>query len=142
MPLDAVCIHALAAELQERIAEGRIDKVQQPERDLLLLSLRAKGENLRLLLAAGTGNARVHVTRAGFENPPEAPMFCMLLRKHLVGARITAVTRPQRKRYSGGGGRPHHRLYAPGGVRRGRPAPSAARELLPHAPRPGEAPLL
>ena len=69
MPLDAVCIHALAAELQERIAEGRIDKVQQPERDLLLLSLRAKGENLRLLLAAGTGNARVHVTRASFENP-------------------------------------------------------------------------
>ncbi len=98
MPLDAVCIHALAAELQERIAEGRIDKVQQPERDLLLLSLRAKGENLRLLLAAGTGNARVHVTRAGFENPPEAPMFCMLLRKHLVGARITAVTQPDWER--------------------------------------------
>ena len=98
MPLDAVCIHALAAELQERIAEGRIDKVQQPERDLLLLSLRAKGENLRLLLAAGTGNARVHVTRASFENPPEAPMFCMLLRKHLVGARITAVTQPDWER--------------------------------------------
>ncbi len=98
MPLDAVCIHALAAELQERITDGRIDKVQQPERDLLLLSLRAKGKNLRLLLAAGTGNARAHLTEASYENPAEAPMFCMLLRKHLVGARIVSVTQPDWER--------------------------------------------
>lgn len=98
MPLDAVCIHALANELEERIAGGRIDKVQQPERDMLLLSLRAKGENLRLLLAAGTGNARVHITRAAYENPAEAPMFCMLLRKHLVGARIVSITQPDWER--------------------------------------------
>ena len=98
MPLDAVCIHALAAELQESLAGGRIDKVQQPERDLLLLSLRAGGKNLRLLLAAGSGNARVHVTEASYENPAEAPMFCMLLRKHLVGARIVSVTHPDWER--------------------------------------------
>ena len=98
MPLDAVCIHFLGRELNERLAGGRIDKVQQPERDMLLLSLRAKGENLRLLLAAGTGNARVHITKASYENPAEPPMFCMLLRKHLTGARIVSITQPDWER--------------------------------------------
>ena len=98
MPLDAVCIHALAAELEDRLAGGRIDKVQQPEKDLLLLTLRARGENLRLLLSAGTGSARAHVTGASYENPQEAPMFCMLLRKHLVGARILSVRQPDWER--------------------------------------------
>ena len=98
MPLDAVCIHALALELDERLSGGRIDKVQQPERDMLLLSVRAKGENLRLLLSAGTGTARVHVTAAAYENPAEAPMFCMLLRKHLVGARIVSLRQPDWER--------------------------------------------
>ncbi len=98
MPLDAVCIAALAGELKDRLEGGRIDKVQQPERDLLLLSVRAKGENLCLLLSAGTGSARIHVTRASYENPKEAPMFCMLLRKHLVGARILSVRQPDWER--------------------------------------------
>ena len=98
MPLDAIYLSALTAELKEKLAGGRIDKVQQPERDMLLLSLRAKGENLRLLLAAGTGNARVHLTESSFENPAEPPMFCMLLRKHLVGAHISAVYQPDYER--------------------------------------------
>ena len=98
MPLDAIYLSALTAELKDKLVGGRIDKVQQPERDMLLLSLRAKGENLRLLLAAGTGNARVHLTESSFENPAEPPMFCMLLRKHLVGARITAIYQPDYER--------------------------------------------
>ena len=98
MPLDAIYLSALTAELKEKLEGGRIDKVQQPERDMLLLSLRAKGENLRLLLAAGTGNARVHLTESSFENPAEPPMFCMLLRKHLVGAHISAVYQPDYER--------------------------------------------
>ena len=98
MPLDAIYLSALTAELKDKLVGGRIDKVQQPERDMLLLSLRAKGENLRLLLAAGTGNARVHLTESSFENPAAPPMFCMLLRKHLVGARITAIYHPDYER--------------------------------------------
>lgn len=98
MPLDAVTVSALARELADKIEGGRIDKIQQPEKDMLLISLRAKGENLRLVLAAGTGNARVHLTRGAFENPAEPPMFCMLLRKHLVGARIVSVTQPNFER--------------------------------------------
>ena len=98
MPLDAVTIGALTRELNDRITGGKIDKVQQPERDMLIVSLRAKGENLRLLMAAGTGNARVHITSGSFENPAEPPMFCMLMRKHLIGARIISVEQPKLER--------------------------------------------
>ena len=98
MPLDAICIAGLCAELEQKIVGGRIDKVQQPERDMLLISLRANGKNRRLLIAAGTGNARVHLTEASFENPAEPPMFCMLLRKHLVGAHIVSIYQPQHER--------------------------------------------
>ena len=98
MPLDAICLSALTSELSEKLTGGRIDKVQQPERDMLLISLRSKGENLRLLISAGTGSARVHLTKASFENPAEPPMFCMLMRKHLVGARIVSVSQPEGER--------------------------------------------
>lgn len=98
MPLDAVFLRALTAELSDKIEGGRIDKIQQPERDMLLVSLRAKGENHKLLMAAGTGNARVHLTEASFENPAEPPMFCMLMRKHLIGAHIVSVSQPSLER--------------------------------------------
>ena len=98
MPLDAICLSALTGELSEKLAGAKIDKIQQPERDMILLALRGRGENLRLLIAAGTGNARVHLTKSAFENPAEPPMFCMLLRKHLTGARILSVTQPKFER--------------------------------------------
>ena len=98
MPLDAICLSALTGELSEKLPGAKIDKIQQPERDMILFSLRGNGENLRLLIAAGTGNARVHLTKSAFENPAEPPMFCMLLRKHLIGARILSVTQPKYER--------------------------------------------
>ncbi len=98
MPLDAICLSALTRELRERLVGAKIDKIQMPERDMVLLSLRGMGENLRLLIAAGTGNARVHLTGSSFENPAQPPMFCMLLRKHLIGARIVSVTQPAYER--------------------------------------------
>ena len=98
MPLDAICLSALTGELSETLAGAKIDRIQQPERDMILLSLRGRGENLRLLIAAGTGNARVHLTKSAFENPAEPPMFCMLLRKYLTGARILSVSQPKFER--------------------------------------------
>ncbi|MGN1002344.1 MAG: NFACT family protein [Oscillospiraceae bacterium] len=98
MPLDSVTLSALADELRGRIEGGKIDKVQQPERDTVLLSIRGRQRNFRLALCGGVGNARVHITHADYENPAQPPMFCMLLRKHLVGARIAALTQPQRER--------------------------------------------
>ncbi len=98
MPLDSVTVSALASELRGRITGAKIDKVQQPERDTLILSLHGPGGSAKLALCGGVGNARAHLTEASYENPERPPMFCMLLRKHLCGARITALEQPERER--------------------------------------------
>ena len=98
MPLDSITLSALAQELRSSVVGAKIDKVQQPERDTVVLSLRGQGGNVRLLLCGGVGNARVHLTQTPYENPASPPMFCMLLRKHLVGARISALSQPERER--------------------------------------------
>jgi predicted ribosome quality control (RQC) complex YloA/Tae2 family protein len=97
MPLDAVCLTALKNELAEEIGQMIIDKIQQPERDVLLFSLRGN-KTIRLLISAGSGNARLHVTESAFENPSAPPMFCMLLRKHLAGAVIREIRQPPLER--------------------------------------------
>ena len=88
MPLDAICLRALTNELKGQLLGARIDKVQQPARDQIVLLLRG---NLRLLLNAGPNQPRVQLTEVLRENPAEPPMLCMLLRKHLVGGRITGI---------------------------------------------------
>ena len=88
MPLDAICLRALTNELKGQLLGARIDKVQQPARDQIVLLLRG---NLRLLLNAGPNQPRVQLTEVLRENPAEPPMLCMLLRKHLVGGRITEI---------------------------------------------------
>ena len=98
MPLDALTLRALTGELSSVLPGAKIDKIQQPERDLLLLSLRTPAGNRRLLISAGTGKARVHFTEEHMENPAEPPMFCMLLRKHLRGGRILSVAQPEGER--------------------------------------------
>lgn len=98
MPLDAVCISGLAHELNNAVCEMKIDKVQQPEKDVFILSLRGAKGNCKLLISSGSGNARVHITKISRENPQTPPMFCMLLRKHLTGAKIVAVTQPEAER--------------------------------------------
>ena len=98
MALDTVMISALVSELRPKLEGARIDKVQQPEREQILLSVRNNGENLRLLINAGAGSGRIALTRQSFENPAEPPMFCMLLRKYLVGARIEKLTQPNWER--------------------------------------------
>ncbi len=98
MPLDAICINAVSAELSKEIVGAKIDKVQQPAKDIILLTVHGNGQTLRLLLSAGVGTARVHVTNESFENPQSPPMFCMLLRKHLVGARIIGLSQPDFER--------------------------------------------
>lgn len=98
MPLDAVVLTALTEELSAGITGMKIDKVQQPERDVVLLALRGASGSTRLLISAGVGTARLHITDSAFENPQTPPMFCMLLRKHLQGARISALVQPEMER--------------------------------------------
>ena len=91
MPLDAISLRAVVEELRPQLLNLRIDKVQQPARDQVILLLRG---NKRLLLNAGANAPRLQLTSLPRDNPAEPPMFCMLLRKHLVGARVADITQP------------------------------------------------
>jgi predicted ribosome quality control (RQC) complex YloA/Tae2 family protein len=96
MPLDAFFLSQTLPELREKLLGARVDKIQQPEKDVLLLHLRGSpGGPRRLLLSAGSGSARVHITTRERENPAEPPMFCMLLRKHLTGGRLLRLEQPE-----------------------------------------------
>ncbi|MBQ7713644.1 MAG: NFACT family protein [Oscillospiraceae bacterium] len=95
MPLDAVCLRALVRELRDGLTGARIDKVQQPARDQIVLTVRGRD---RVLLSANPNQPRIQFTRQTRDNPAQPPMFCMLLRKHLVGARIEAVEQPDLER--------------------------------------------
>ena len=95
MPLDAICLRAVLHELRPQLIGARIDKVQQPARDQIVLLLRG---NLRLLLNAGANQPRIQLTNILRDNPAQPPMFCMLLRKHLVGARVLAIEQPDLER--------------------------------------------
>ena len=95
MPLDAICLQAVVEELKPQLLNLRIDKVQQPARDQVILLLRG---NKRLLLNAGANAPRIQLTELTRDNPAEPPMFCMLLRKHLVGARVANIVQPPLER--------------------------------------------
>ena len=91
MPFDAGVMAAVVSQLRRTVIGARVDKIYQPERDEIILSLRTAGESKKLLLSACAGNSRVSFTTAERENPMQPPMFCMLLRKHLSGAHILDV---------------------------------------------------
>ena len=95
MSLDAICLRAVLHELRPQLIGARIDKVQQPARDQIVLLLRG---NLRLLLNAGANQPRIQLTNILRDNPAQPPMFCMLLRKHLVGARVLSIEQPDLER--------------------------------------------
>ena len=91
MPMDGLTLGFMARELGDALRDGRIEKVNQPEKDMLVLVIRSQGKNHKLLLSAAPSFARVHLTEAAYQNPADAPMFCMLMRKHLQGGRLTAL---------------------------------------------------
>lgn len=91
MPMDGLTIGFAARELDYALAGGRIDKVNQPEKDTIILLIRSGSVNYKLLLCASPNNARCHFTQQSFPNPLEPPMFCMLLRKQLLGGRVQSV---------------------------------------------------
>lgn len=98
MALDAICLTAMLEELRKVLEGGRIDKVYQPSRDEVVLAVRGAGENVKLLLSASPNGPRLHLTKEVRENPAQPPMFCMLLRKHLTGARFLRLEQPELER--------------------------------------------
>ena len=98
MAFDAIFLSAVLDEVRERCIGARVDKIHQPSRDTLILHLRCREGREKLLFAANPTAPRLHLTSASPENPAEPPMFCMLLRKHLLGAKLTEITQPPMER--------------------------------------------
>ena len=98
MPLDALCLSGVVHELQNALSGAKIDKIYQPGRDEVVLALRAPAGNVKLLLSANPSHPRAHLTQISRENPDKPPMFCMLLRKHLAGARLLELVQPPMER--------------------------------------------
>ena len=88
MAFDAFFLSAVMEEIQARTADARVDKIHQPSRDTVILQLKCREGREKLLFALNPTAPRLHLTTASPENPAEPPMFCMLLRKHLSGARL------------------------------------------------------
>ena len=91
MPFDGVVTKAVADELSTSISGGRIYRIYQPEKDSLIFHIRTGKHNVKLFISSNANSARILLTEMDFENPASPPMFCMLLRKHLSGARVVNV---------------------------------------------------
>jgi len=88
MAFDAYFLTAVLDELRRTATGARVEKIHQPSRDTVIIHLRCEEGRQKLLIAANPAAPRLHLTTANPENPDQPPMFCMLLRKHLSGARL------------------------------------------------------
>jgi len=91
MSFDGLFARMMTKELAEALAGGRIGKIYQPSKNEVLLIVRSKGKNVKLLLSAHPVYARIQLTEEEYVHPKEPPMFCMVLRKHLEGAVIEKI---------------------------------------------------
>lgn len=90
MALDGAFLYAIKSETESLIG-GRVEKVHQPSREEIIISLRTKQGSHKIMISANAGSARVHITKLTVDNPNTPPMFCMLLRKHLGSGKLIAV---------------------------------------------------
>ncbi|MBO5089565.1 MAG: NFACT family protein [Clostridia bacterium] len=97
MPFDGALLYCVSGELTQAL-DCHIDKIYQPSKEELVFLLRKKGFVKRLLINIKSGSARVHFTENKFENPEKPPMFCMLMRKHLLNGRLVRITQPDLER--------------------------------------------
>lgn len=94
MAFDGVTIACIVKELNEKLLDGRVYKIAQPEKDEILLTIKAGGTQHRLVLSADASLPLVHLTGENKKSPMTAPNFCMLLRKHIQNGRIVSITQP------------------------------------------------
>lgn len=90
MALDGAFLYAVKRELNVLIG-GRIDKIYQPSREEIIISIRTRQGGFKLLISASASSARIHITQMSVDNPMTPPMFCMLLRKHLGGGKLSGI---------------------------------------------------
>lgn len=94
MAFDGITVAALCYELNEKLKDGRVNKIAQPEEDELLFTIKTYTGQIRLLMSASASLPLVYITDSNKPSPQTAPAFCMLLRKYLTNSRILSVTQP------------------------------------------------
>lgn len=92
MALDGIFLNSIVNELKASIIDAKIDKINQPEKDEVILTLRKDRKNIRLLISASSKFPRIHITNIIKPNPIKAPMFTMVMRKYLLGGKITDIS--------------------------------------------------
>ena len=98
MAYDGIITYAITKELSDRITLGKIEKVYQPGPEELVMLVHTRNGNVRLLISCNSQSARVCLTTGTYTNPEQPPTFCMLLRKHLQGGRITEIRQKDSER--------------------------------------------
>ncbi len=98
MALDGITAAAIVHELKTNLIGGRIDKIHQPAADEIRFSVRGTGVVHKILASANSSNPRIHFTETTRENPMTAPLFCMVLRKHIAGGKIIDICQPNFER--------------------------------------------
>lgn len=98
MALDGITTSAIVTECKAALIGSRIDKIHQPVSDEIRFSVRGLGGAKKVLLSANSAHPRMHITETTRENPMTAPLFCMVLRKHLAGGKIVDIYQPNFER--------------------------------------------
>lgn len=98
MALDGITVNSIVCELTDKLLGGRIDKIYQPQKDEIIISVRSIGSNFKLLMSANPSHPRIQLTSVNKDNPMTPPMFCMVLRKHVAGSKITNIYQPDFER--------------------------------------------
>lgn len=92
MAFDGITTKSISYELQHSILGGKINKIFEPNKNEVLLSIYANGKNYALNICIDSNLYRIHLTTNAKPNPLNAPNFCMLLRKHLIGYKIKSIS--------------------------------------------------
>ena len=100
MAFDAFFLSAVLEEIRSNATGARVEKIHQPSRDTVIFHLKCADSRQKLLFGMNPTAPRLHLTAASPENPSEPPMFCMLLRKHLSGARLAAISQIPMERWA------------------------------------------
>ena len=94
MAFDGITMACVVQELNEKLLDGRVYKIAQPEKDEILLTIKAGGTQQRLSLNADASLPLIYLTQENKKSPMTAPNFCMLLRKHIQNGRIVKIDQP------------------------------------------------
>ncbi|MEI7884528.1 MAG: NFACT RNA binding domain-containing protein [Clostridia bacterium] len=91
MAFDGIVLHSITHELQALLLNNKLDKIQQPLANMLVFTFRGNNGSNRLLISTHGTYSRLHLTKARVFNPLQAPLFCMVLRKHFEGGRLISI---------------------------------------------------